>query len=136
MLAILTRNYWAALPNSSRMAVQPPPLWIMPRMASPPASRSRYLCGECLVPDAVQVSPQGGHAVRVELVHPARALGPADHEPAVLEHAQVLGYRRAADRQLPRQLPDRARPPGEQLEYRSPGRITEQAEPAIPVSIH
>src|SRR5215510_6249141 len=92
--------------------------------------------GERLVPDAVQVRPQRGHSVRVELVHPPRPLGPADHQAAVLEHAQVLGYRRTADRQLPRQLADRARTPREQLEDRPPGRIAEQAQSAISVSIH
>jgi uncharacterized membrane protein len=46
--------------------------------------------GESLLPDAVQVGAQGGHAVGVEPVDAAGALGSADNQAAVLEHAEVL----------------------------------------------
>ena len=89
-----------------------------------------------LVPHAVQVGPQGGHPGRIELVYPARAFGPADYEPAVPEHAKVLGDRRPAHRQLLRQFAHRAWAPGQQLEDRAPGRVTEKTQPAISVSLH
>jgi hypothetical protein len=44
-----------------------------------------------------------------------RALGLADDQTAVFEHAQVLGDRGSGDRQLLGQLPDRAWAPSEQV---------------------
>jgi hypothetical protein len=101
----------------------------------PPFDRESALTKVQAAEDAWNTRGRGsfGHGHRDR---PARALSPADRKPAVLEHAQVLGYRRAADRQLPRQLTDRARAPGEQLEDRPPRRVAEQAEPAFSVSIH
>src|SRR5215469_7600146 len=91
---------------------------------------------QCVVPDAIEVGPYRTQPFGVELVDPPRALGAADDEPAVLEHAKMLGYRRAADRQLPGQLPDRVRAPGQQLEDRPPGRVADQAQTGIFVSYH
>jgi hypothetical protein len=81
-----------------------------------------------LVPHPVRVDPQGRHPGRVELVHATRALGPADDQAAVLKDAQVLGDRRTGNRQLPGQLADRARVPGQQLEDRAPGEAAQQAQ--------
>jgi hypothetical protein len=88
------------------------------------------------VPDAVQPRPQCGNAVRVEPIDPAGALGVADDQAAVFEHAQVLGHRGPADRQLLGQLSHRGRAAGEQLEDRSPGRVTEKTQTSISVSAH
>ena len=88
--------------------------------------------GEGVAPDAVEPGPQRGHAVRVEPVDPAGALGVADHQAAVLEDPQVLRHRRPADRQLVGQLLHRARAAGEQLEDGAPGRVAEQPQPASP----
>jgi hypothetical protein len=65
-----------------------------------------------------------------------RTLRSGDHQAAVLEHAQVLGHRRPADRQLLGQFPDRARAPSQQLEDRAPARVTEQTQTRISVSVH
>src|SRR6266545_1481373 len=81
--------------------------------------------GECFVPHAVEPSPQGTHSIRVEPVDPAGALGPGDDQAAVFEYPQLLG-----------QLTDRARAPGQQLEDRPPGRVTEQTQTTISVSVH
>jgi len=48
----------------------------------------------------------------------------------------VLGHRRPADWQSPGQLSDRAWFPSQQLEDRTPGRVTEQTQPSVSVSVH
>jgi hypothetical protein len=82
--------------------------------------------GESLLPDAVEVGAQGGHAVGVEPVDAAGALGLADDQAAVFEHAQVLGDGRSGDRQLLGQVSDRAGAPSEQLEDGPSGGVAEQ----------
>ncbi len=110
-------------------------------MTAPVRSRRGRLGGllkspERLVPGAVEVGPQGAHSIRVEPVDPARALGPADDQAAVLEHAKVPGHRRPADRELPGQLPHGAGVLSQQLEDRAPGRVTEQTQARTSVSVH
>jgi len=48
----------------------------------------------------------------------------------------MLGHRRPADRKLLGQLADRGRAPGQQLEDRPAGRVTEQHQIGISVSGH
>jgi hypothetical protein len=61
---------------------------------------------------------------------------PVDDQAGVLEHAQVLGDRRSADRQLGGQLADRPRSASQQLEDRAPGWVTQNPESGISVSPH
>src|SRR5207253_9960762 len=60
---------------------------------------------ERLTPDAIEVGPQRIYSSRVDLIDPARALGPAQDQPAILEHPKVLRHRRPGDRQLFCQFP-------------------------------
>src|SRR5215469_9057076 len=72
----------------------------------------RLKCGHRLAPHLVQVGVNGLYAVRLDLVDapgPVRTVG---HQPCVLEHAQVLGHGRTADRQLGGELADRFGPAG------------------------
>ena len=88
--------------------------WVM---TSPPSVvRRRPVAGQRPVPERVELVAQRGHAGRVEPIDPARARGALGDEPRVLEHLQVLGHRRPADRQLVGQLADRPRPLGQALD--------------------
>ena len=98
-----------------------------------PATTLRFYEREGLLP-AVRTS--SGYALGVEVVDPAGAICVADDQPSVLEHPQVLRYRRPADRQLVGELLDRAWSAREEFEDGAPGRVTEQTQPAISVSLH
>jgi len=91
---------------------------------------------ERLAPDAIEVGPQRIHSGRVDLIDPARALGPAEDQPAILEYPKVLGDRRPGDRQLFSQFPHGPRMLSEQLEDRTAGGVTEQIQSSTPVSDH
>ena len=91
---------------------------------------------ERLIPNAVEVGPQGTHSSRVDLIDTARSLGPTEDEPAIFEHAKVLGYRRPGDRELLGQFPHGPGVPSQQLEDRAPGRVTKQTQVRISVSVH
>jgi hypothetical protein len=91
---------------------------------------------ERLIPNAIQVGPQGTHSSRVDLIDTASSLGPAKDEPAIFENAKVLGYRRPGNWELLGQLPHRPRVPSEQLEDGAAARVTEQAQARISVSGH
>src|SRR4051794_4234938 len=81
---------------------------------------------ERLVPEGVEVGAQVGQCLRVHLVEPARADFAVDDEPRVLEHLQVLGDRRAADRQLAGELADRPRTLDQALEDGLAGGVPER----------
>jgi rhodanese-related sulfurtransferase len=65
-------------------------------------------------------------------VHLTVAFGASDHQAAVLEHPQVLGDRRSADRQRVRQPAHRLRSAQETLEDRTPHRIAERLQRSCP----
>ena len=80
---------------------------------------------ERLIPEAVEVAPDGRDAVQVDAVDAPRSFRPLADEACVLQHAQVLGDGRSADGELTSQFSDGHRPPGEPLEDRSPSRVAE-----------
>jgi hypothetical protein len=91
---------------------------------------------ERLIPNAVQVGPQGTYSSRVDLIDTARSLGPAEDETAIFEHAKVLGYRRPRDWELLGQFPHGPGVPSQQLENGAAARVTEQAQTRVSVSGH
>src|SRR5690606_17031389 len=80
-------------------------------------------CCERTFPDMFEPSVQHDKAVRVDVVVAQRALGPVRHETGILQHLEVLRYRRAAYRHVSRDLADGARPGAEVLEHFTAGRI-------------
>jgi hypothetical protein len=88
------------------------------------------------IPNAVEVGPQGTHSSRVDLIDTASALRPAKDEPAIFEHAKVLGYRRPGDWELLGQFPHRPGVLSQQLEDGAAARVTEQTQARISVSGH
>jgi len=74
-------------------------------------------------PHLVEVRAQSGHALRIELVNPARACLGIGHEPHILQHLQVLRNSRTRYRKHPREFIHCYRPGGELLKDRHPGRI-------------
>src|SRR5438445_8427279 len=97
---------------------------------------SLLIGSERLIPNAVQVGPQGTHSSRVDLIETARSLGSAEDEPAIFEHAKVLGYRRPGDWELLGELPHRPGVPSQQLENGAAARVTKQTQARISVSGH
>src|SRR5918999_5493927 len=101
---------------SCALAVMRPPLWF-------------WLFGGLLVgrqgfaPEPVELSAKGAHAVRVELVDAPIACGPVDDQPRILQHLQVLGNRRASDRQLRCELAHGSGAVGKALENGAPRRV-------------
>jgi hypothetical protein len=59
---------------------------------------------------------------------------PVDDETGVLEHLEVLRHGRPADRQVTRQLDDRARTLGDAFEDRAPRGVAEGGESVESVS--
>jgi hypothetical protein len=80
---------------------------------------------ERLVPERVEVRPQVGDRLRVDLVDAPRADLAVDDEAGVLEDLEVLRDRRPADRQLAGELADRPRPLHQALEDGLAGRVAE-----------
>src|SRR5262249_59427152 len=60
-----------------------------------------------LVPKLVEPLPQRAEPVGVDVVDAAGALGPVPHQARLLQDLEMLRYRRAADRQAPRDGADR-----------------------------
>ena len=89
------------------------------------------VAGQRTVPEGVELVAQRGHADRVEPVDPAGADGALGDQAGVLEHLQVLGHRRPADRQLLGELADGPRPLGQARDDRAPGGIPQRV-PAVP----
>jgi len=87
-------------------------------------------------PELVEIRAQRGHAVGIDGVDAPRAGRPVDHQAGALQNLEVLGHRRAGDRQLARELADGPRPLAEQLEDRASGRIPECRERLGLVSKH
>ena len=75
-----------------------------------------------------RAKPHRGEPGRVELVEPAVADRAVDDQAGVLQHLQVLGDRRPADRQPRRQLPHRQRTGREAFADRPPGGVSECVE--------
>jgi hypothetical protein len=100
-----------------------------------------WLFGDLLVgrqgfaPEPVELSAKGTHAVWVELVDAAIACAPVDYEPRVLQHLQVLGDRRATDRELRCELADRSGAVSKALENRAP-RCVRQSRPQFGLVSH
>jgi len=92
---------------------------------------------ERALPERVQLIAQGGDAGGVEPVDPAGPRGAVGDQAGVLEHLQVLRYRRPADRQLLGELADGSRSLCQARDDGAPGGVT-QGVPAAPglVSIH
>src|SRR5215208_1229906 len=100
----------------------------MPGCSSlPPLVLGRRLeRGEGLTPEIVEVVAELAQPVRIEPVEASRSLAALRHEPSLLQDAQVLRDRGAADRQLVRDLPDRPRARAQLLEDRPPGAIAQR----------
>jgi hypothetical protein len=89
-----------------------------------------------LVPEPVEISAQLADTGGIELVDPTRPHGAVDDQPRVLEHFEVLGDRRPADRHVFCQLTYGARAIGETLEDRPSRRICERRQSINLVSLH
>ena len=85
-------------------------------------------CVERLGPELIEPGPELAEPFRVDLVDVPSALRLVDHEPRVLQDLEVLRHGRPADRQLARELADRARRAREPLEDLAPGRVGEGRE--------
>src|SRR5690348_1114711 len=81
-----------------------------------------------VTPERVEVLAERGDRLRVDVVDAARARRTIDDEPDVLQHLQVLGDGRPADRKLVRQLPDGPRTVAQPFEDLPPMRIAERLE--------
>src|SRR5260370_33156289 len=88
------------------------------------------------IPELVEVRPQGGDALGIELIEPPGALLAVDHQARLLEHLEVLGDRGTSDWQPSGELTHRAGAFGQQLEDRPPGGVAQRAHPVPCVSIH
>src|SRR5215471_7800434 len=75
---------------------------------------------ERLRPELIEPGAELAEPVRVDLVDVASALRLMDHEPRVLQDLEMLRHGRSADRQLGRELADRARRACESLEDFAP----------------
>jgi len=67
----------------------------------------------------------------VEPVDPPGALGRLGDQPGLLEEAEVAGHGRPADRHLLRQLANRARPAGQQLDDPAPVGVAQRGEGVV-----
>ena len=89
-----------------------------------------------LLPKLGEMIAQERKALQIQLVNAAGAGVAIAHETSLLEHAQVLRYRGARDRQLRRQFVYRVGMIAEHLEDSQAGRIAESCEAVLYVSIH
>src|SRR5262245_3314313 len=89
-----------------------------------------------LVPKPVELGPQCGQPLGVDLVDALLAGPDVDDEAGVLQDLEVLRDRGPADRQITGQLADRARALRQPLEDRAPGRVGEHCPAALRVSHH
>lgn len=94
------------------------------------------VCAERPAPEALEVGAECTDAGRIEAVDAASAHGAVDNQPGFLQHPQMLRNRRPADRQVARDLVDRARPLGDALEDRPAGGIAERGPGIGLVSRH
>src|SRR5260370_7041734 len=88
------------------------------------------------IPELVEVRPQGGDALGIELIEPPGALLAVDHQARLLEHLEVLGDRGTSDWQPSRELTHRPGAFGQQLEHRPASRVPQRAAPGACVSLH
>lgn len=87
------------------------------------------------IPELVEIASQHGNSLGTDLVNPARAERPVNHEIGVFEHSQMLRNRRPAYRKLACQLPYSHRRPGELLEDCPASRVAQRVQ-LMMVSIH
>jgi len=84
--------------------------------------------GEGVIPELVEVLPQGVDAGGVQLVQAAVAGGPVEHEVRLLQNTQVLRDRRPTHRKLTGQLTHRKRTIEQTFEDGAPGRIGQRSD--------
>ena len=100
----------------------------------PPCGRvGRVLCrkpesGRRLAPDALQVLAHRIDSLVVKPVQTPVTFGPVYHEPGKLQQAEMPRYRRPADRQRVRKLPNGPVAGVQQLDDSSPIRVAERFE--------
>ena len=87
-------------------------------------------------PEPVEERAQRVDARGIELVDAPVAVRPIEDQVGLLEHAQVLGDRRPADREVAGQLADRQRAAQQALEDRAPGGVAERVHLRVTVSLH
>jgi hypothetical protein len=93
--------------------------------------------GEGVIPETIEVRPEGFDARRVQLVEAAVSIRTIDDQVRLFENSQVLRDRRAADREGLRELADRLRSLKQSFEDGSPGWIAECVQlPSMMVSNH
>src|SRR5205085_9134612 len=83
---------------------------------------------ERVLPEAVEVGPQGRDSVRVEAVDVARALPLVGDEAGAPQDGEVLRDRGTAHRELGRELADTPRPLPQPLHDRPARRVAEGVE--------
>ena len=76
-----------------------------------------------LAPHLVEAAVDGLHVLLPDPVDPPGAVRAVRDQPGLLEHPQMLGNGRAADRQRGGDLGDGLGPAGEALEDGPPGRV-------------
>ena len=81
--------------------------------------------GERIVPELIEPGPQGRKPLRVDGVDAACAFRVIGDEASLLQHFEMLGHRRPADRHVLRKRADRQRPRPEPLEHAAPGGISQ-----------
>src|SRR5436190_12851566 len=92
--------------------------------------------GERRRPELVEVLAQGCEGLGIELVDPPVPLGAVDHQIGVLEDAQMLRDRRAADGEIRRQLADGKRALTQLGEDRPASGVADGVELGLLVSVH
>src|SRR6266436_5206930 len=80
---------------------------------------------ERVVPELIEPGPQGREPLRVDGVDAARAFRLVGDETGFLQHLEMLGYGRAADRHVLRKGSDRQRSGPEPLEHAAARRISQ-----------
>jgi hypothetical protein len=87
-------------------------------------------------PHLIEVRAQTRHALRIELVEPARACLGIGHKAHILQYLEVLRNSRTRDREHPREFVHGDGPGGELLKDRHPGWVGEGIKPGLKVSVH
>ena len=87
-------------------------------------------------PHLIEVRAEPRHALRIELVKPARACLGIGHEPHILQYLQVLRNSGTRDREHARQFIDGDGPGGKLLKNRHPRGIGKCIESGLKVSVH
>src|SRR5262249_41516614 len=83
---------------------------------------------QCLAQKLAEPLAQRAEPVGVDVVDAPGALGPVRHQARLLQHLEMLRYRRAADRKSARDRADRLGSELEPLEYPAAGRIGQRRQ--------